>query len=233
MKSCEIIKLSERMSIPKELSSVFLEIYLSKNFDHLFCLVESQARIWLFLELQDEMDDIAYFRYLGETLTFTYVSFDPELFKYLWSHPNRDVSLRNHMMSKEERSILYELPPEVTIFRGNSIHKEVGFSWSLYQRNSDAFCKKSAHPERGQLVEGIRHKSKIIAYFSRENEILIDPKNVVIITRTLIEPGESVNICRINRHDQVWHQIKKSVSYKKIKNSISYSYVKGDQNEPY
>jgi hypothetical protein len=228
MKPCEIIKLSERMSIQKDLSRMFLKACLSKDFDKLFCLVESQARIWLFLELQDEMDDATYFRYLGETLTFTYVSFDPELFKYLWNHPNRDLSLRNHMMSKEERSILYELPPEVTIFRGNSIHKEVGFSWSLSKEIATPFAKRH-HPQRGQLIEGTCHKSKIIAYFSREKEILIDPKHIVIQVRTFIEPGESVNTYRINRHDQVWHQIKKSASYKKIKKSISY--VKGNQND--
>lgn len=229
MKSSEIIKLSERMSIQKELSSMFLESYLSRKFDKLFCLVESQARIWLFLELQDEMDDIAYFRYLGETLTFTYVSFDPELFKYLWSPPNRDLSLRNHMMSEEEISVLYELPSEVIIFRGNSIHKEVGFSWSLSKEIATPFARRH-RPQRGELIEGTCHKSKIIAYFSREKEILIDPKDVVIHVRTPIEPGESVNTYRINRHDQIWHQIKKSVSYKKIKNSISY--FKCTRNDP-
>lgn len=216
MNNAKIIKIFEALSIPKEILRLGIEAYLSRDFDQLFCLVETQAQIWLFLELQDEMDDTTYFCHLGKILTFTYVSFDPALFKYLLNNPYRDLSLKNNMMSKEELDTFVKLPLEVIIYRGNVVGKEAGFSWTLSKDIAITFARRH-FPHAGQLLMGTCLKSNIIAYFSREEEIFIDPRDVIIHTKEPVEAGERINTFRINGHDQVWHQIKKSASYKKIK----------------
>lgn len=223
----KIIKIFEALSMPKEFSRLGVKAYLSEDFDQLFWLVESQAKIWLFLELQDEMDDAIYFRRLGEILVVTYVSFDPELFKYLLNPPNRDLSLKNNLMCKEELYIFNELPAKITIFRGNAADKEAGFSWSLSKDVALPFARRH-FPHPGQLLMGTCLKSKIIAYFSREEEIFIDPRDVAIHTKESVEAGERINTFRINGHDQVWHHMKKSASYKKIKNAAKRGSVRND-----
>jgi hypothetical protein len=223
----EILKILEIEAIPEELFRVAKEAYSSKKFDQLFCLVGSQARIWLFIELEDEMDDTTYFRYLGKILTFTYVSFDPDLFKYLLNPRRRDLTLRNSMMSKEELDTFTQLPSEVTIFRGNVEGKEAGFSWSLSKDVALPFARRH-FPHPGQLLMGTCLKSKIIAYFSREEEIFIDPRDVAIHTKESVEAGERINTFRINGHDLVWHHMKKSASYKKIKNAAKRGSVRND-----
>ncbi|MDB2613621.1 hypothetical protein N9Y92_00495 [Chlamydiales bacterium] len=204
---------------PIELEENCQKLYQEKKFSQLLMTVNSQARIWLFLEIQDELDDESYFRLLGEVLTFTYISFDSELFLYLLHHPSRPASLRHNVMSNEEQKFHDKLPPEILIFRGAKVGNRDGFSWTLNKETAMKFAKRHS-PLPGELLTGKCHKNKLIAYFSREEEVLIRPNHVIIEHALLIDPEEQKNNLRINHHTETWKHIKSSETYKKFKKNI-------------
>lgn len=204
------------LSIPKDLLTIAVVAYKEKNFARLFSLLDSQARIWLFIELQEEMDDVTYFQILGDILVFTYTSFDPELFKYLLKPSNRDPILRINMMTKEEQDIFAKLPSTIEVFRGTTESKELGYSWTLSKDIAKSFARRH-FPFEGRFLKGTCFKSSVIAYFSREEEIFINPSDVTITSRKPVKAGEGTNTYRINMHNQVWNYMKNSSAYKKIK----------------
>lgn len=83
-------------------------------------------------------------------------------------------------MDEDEKTVLDELPEEVTVYRGCTKEGEDGYSWTLDKSKAEWFAKRFS---RGgaQLLEAKVPKDSVIAYLGRrgESEIVILPEDVV------------------------------------------------------
>lgn len=131
-----------------------------------------------FLILRKELDDVTYFRLLGEALTSEcYAGEFPDFTRTLLTE--RPISARHHFMDESERAYLEELPSKLTIYRGVHPSAMDGFSWTLSKKKAKNFA--DGHLNLGNDA-GIGCstclKKDVIAYFDREEEIFIDLQDV-------------------------------------------------------
>jgi hypothetical protein len=86
---------------------------------------------------------------------------------------------RKNMMTKEEQETLNSMPDIIKIYRGFSLDElENGFSWTTNFKTAEWFTNRT----KGDFVlSGHAKKSDVVAYIKgrNEDEILIDPKNVI------------------------------------------------------
>jgi hypothetical protein len=82
-------------------------------------------------------------------------------------------------MDASEQARLAELPSEITIYRGACPVSQEGFSWTLGIEQAQYFAnRRLGLGHNASILTGTCKKRGVIAYFSREDEIFIDPKDV-------------------------------------------------------
>ena len=95
------------------------------------------------LEVKDELDDVSYWRLVGDAWTATEsVSANEDTWRELLSSPRPG---REHLTREPDRAVLAELPEEVTVYRGHSHDGgERGIAWTLLRDSAETFAHQFA-----------------------------------------------------------------------------------------
>lgn len=179
-KIIDVLKIAQINTVPldDEITVTIKNLYHSRNFEGLFLLLGDLEKFPCFLILREEMDDITYFRLLGNALTSEcYAGEFPDFTRALLTE--RPLSSRHHLMDVSEQVYLAGLPSEITIYRGVCPAAQKGFSWTLDKERAQRFANRylDLGGDAG-ILAGTCKKENVIAYFSREEEVFIDPKDV-------------------------------------------------------
>jgi hypothetical protein len=110
---------------------------------------------------------------------------------------NCDPSSRAHAMDEDEQAALAALPDTFTVWRG-ATHDGVadGLSWTPDKEKAMWFARRYAHPtdRPPYLAEGTVDKSEVLAYFSRETEVVLLPETIRDIKVTKLQFPLTLNL---------------------------------------
>jgi hypothetical protein len=144
-------------------------------------LHEKPYRLYGFLQIEEELSDQQYWSILGDVWTnIENISEDIQHWRRLWrsKRPNRSVA-----MDEDEREIFDTLPERLTIYRGSANRRGVrSMSWSRQPERAHWFGRRSAgfvHADYYYLATCEVRKEDVLAYFSREDEIVLFPAKCV------------------------------------------------------
>jgi len=163
-------------------ASDIIQAYENKEYEVFFFHMGSVGRFPAFLIMRGELNDDQYFHCLGICLTSECYATDyPHLIRALLSE--RSPHAQRHLMDEKEQMHLEKLPPELIIYRGVCPNFVDGFSWTLSEEKAEFFANRHSDCGRDSgIFKGVCKKQDVIAYFSREDEIFIDPENVQNVT---------------------------------------------------
>jgi hypothetical protein len=142
---------------------------------------DSSEAFGAFLVIEDDLDDISYWRILGDAWTATdAVATNEDEWRRLFSS---DRPGRENLTREPDRALLAALPEEVTVYRGHS-HEggERGLAWTLSRESAEAFALEFAHstdmghpPGEPRVATAIVPRSAIIALHQhrREGDVVI------------------------------------------------------------
>lgn len=97
--------------------------------------------------------------------------------RIIWrdTRPGREAA-----MDDDERAILASLPDEIEIFRGvRHRHAVNGLSWTPDRDKALWFARRKVYGGSPFLASGWVKKERVLAYFSRESEIVVFPEDVI------------------------------------------------------
>lgn len=161
-------------------SMIKSRIEKSKNVREVFFIIRQSYRYTFFKYIKNYLTEEDY----GELLRASWVGSE---------NPNQDVNVsvresvryfkkadKKHLMEKEEREYLKNLPDEVKVYRGVSVGREPnGLSYTDNLAMADWFSHRyDREDEKGYILEGTVKKENILAYFESENELVIDPRDI-------------------------------------------------------
>lgn len=156
-----------------------LEAFRTKNYVTYIYLHERPYRVRAFMNLIDYMNDADYWKYLGQIWTDS-ENINQERLNWirLWESDRSD---RHLVMSEEERATLEGLPDRITIYRGVSTRKGLqGLSWTIDRGRAVWFGRRFASFDSRSIFyvgEAEVEKRHVLAFFDREDEIVVFPKN--------------------------------------------------------
>jgi hypothetical protein len=142
---------------------------------------DSSEALGAVLAIEDELDDVSYWRLLGDAWTASEsVAPNEDTWRRLLSS---DRPGRENLTREPDRPLLAELPEEVTVYRGHS-HEggERGIAWTLKRDSAVAFANQFASstdlghpPGEPRLATAVVPRSAILALFQyrREGDVAI------------------------------------------------------------
>jgi hypothetical protein len=154
---------------------------------------ERPYRIGAFQEIEDELDDAAYWDLLGELWTDSEnIRQNPDVwFDLLRS----ERGSREAIMNTAEYEALQAMPDTITVYQGHTGTRDDGWSWTTARHTAVWFAHRFAELEHDDPVvtEGTVSKADVIAYFTsrNESEILVPHELVRDVTSTTLPPRES------------------------------------------
>ena len=100
------------------------------------------------------------------------------------------------LMDRDERAVLRKMLDKIVIWRGgNAGLNAEGWSWTLHEEKAVWFAQR--FPVRGHkavVLRGVVEKKDVLAYFTREDEILADPLRVNVTSKRVVpKKGTSMN----------------------------------------
>jgi hypothetical protein len=128
----------------------------------------------------------------------------PETFRALWEqvwkdaeepHQFGDVPLKLFKRAgflTDDESQWANLPPVLTVYRGQEAGHKPGISWTLNPVQARFFARRYATPEDHPVVhEGMLHKKRVLAFFDgrKEQEVVVEPKHVTTIRTRKVKMG--------------------------------------------
>jgi hypothetical protein len=159
-----------------------------------------------FLKIEHLISDEQYWTYLNDIWCLLEIS-APDLAEWLRlftsPRPHREL-----LMSGAERARLAAMPETLTIYRGYAKRRgRSGLSWTLSKDKARWFAEYATCGGRryhfcghrsggiGMIVRGQCRKGDVLAYFEKEQEIVIDPRNVSAMRSrpALLKPGTLVH----------------------------------------
>ena len=116
-----------------------------------------------------------------------------------------DASKSTASLDEDEIKTLQGLPDRVEIYRGCRNKNAKGWSWSLDYNQAVFFAERSAGVGLPLVLHGTVSKANILAYLNgrSEQEIVVDPKNVLVGTREKLARLDS----RRDSHNRVFQMI--------------------------
>ena len=156
-----------------------------KNWHSFIWLHERPYRLDAYMEVCKNMKSEEYWTVLKDIwidAEFPGVNQKVWLHLFMRKHPDR-----RKLMTGKERRVLSTYPEtDMDIFRGycGDEHQE-GISWTTSYDQASWFAKRFAGDDKSReplVAEAVCDKKNVIAYFNgrKENEILIDPKDITI-----------------------------------------------------
>ena len=156
-----------------------------KNWNRFIWLHERPYRLDAYMDICKNMKPAEYWTILRDIwidAEFPGVNQKVWLHLFMRKHPDR-----RKLMTGKERRVLGTLPKEeMDIYRGyyGDEHQE-GMSWTTSYDKASWFAKRFAGDDKNReplVAEAVCNKKDVIAYFNgrKENEILIDPKDITI-----------------------------------------------------
>lgn len=104
------------------------------------CLINKPHRLDAFLQYQDNLTDLQYWRAAGEIwTTMEFMHYDLERWDQVF---DSDRSERDSIMNQQEQDELLSLPRMIEIYRGGS---ESGYSWTLDRKTAEWFAARYGH----------------------------------------------------------------------------------------
>lgn len=102
---------------------------------------------------------------------------------------------REHMMTDHERLSLRGFPDPLTVWRGTAREDDAGWSWTADRNVADHYAWRGAMTMLSApiVLEGLVHPSDVIAYLSRQAEIIVPYAGVRVTSRrvgVLARPGQ-------------------------------------------
>jgi len=182
VKGCEfsINILESESNLERATSFIEERINESKTVREVFFIIRKSYRYTFFKYIKDYLNEEDFAELLRESWVGS-------------ENPNQDVNVsvresvryfkkadKKHLMEKEEREYLKNLPDEVKVYRGVSVGREPnGLSYTDNLSMADWFSHRyDKEDEKGYILEGIVKKENILAYFESENELVIDPRDI-------------------------------------------------------
>jgi hypothetical protein len=104
---------------------------------------DSSEAFGAFLVIEDELDDVSYWRILGDAWTASdAIAANEDEWRRLFA---ADRPGREHLTREPDRPVLAALPDPVTVYRGHSHDGgERGIAWTLLRESAEAFARQFA-----------------------------------------------------------------------------------------
>ena len=160
--------------------SCMIDTIKKKKWQDLFVLFSGEYRLAVFLLIQDRLTPKTYWKLLGEVLkSETYIAdFEYEIL-LLVNNPNKNINLRDRMMSPRDRKI-FANENRNQIYRGCTKKSIMRFSWTLDWGVALMFA--SRNPGTSYVYAAEFDKKDVIAFYENESEIFIAPKDLKNVT---------------------------------------------------
>lgn len=164
------------------------EVKYRKDVDRLMSMSNRNLlESWVMMFGQCDRDYFECFKYVWVTLECPSVNKKFWLSMFTAPRFQKREAVENWFMDKEERALFKKLPETVTVYRGCSVNKVSGISWTTDKEKAKWFAMRyNFQNKSGPLdkeccvVEGQIAKSDVLAVIlqRQESEIICDPKNV-------------------------------------------------------
>ena len=156
------------------------QIKKAQNIYHLLMLINKPYRIFFFDMVREYLSDEDY----GECLKIAWhdsefpsssPNFSPQDYVEMFKGCSKQS-----LMNEDELEVYKNLPNKIDIFRGESSGEyRMGMSWTLKKSKAEWFANRWSKDD-GSDSDGIVYsatvdKSRILAYFESEEEVVLDP----------------------------------------------------------
>ena len=172
----------ETMEAAREIKRV--QLHKCKSPFEVFFLMDKPYRLYFFSDVRNclsanDYSEILRFVWVGSENTNHTRAFTKKELKEIFA-----AAVPEHLMNADELEIFHNLPEELTIYRGMPYRRKNNvrvFSWTLSidcaEEFSSRFCSKE-----GAIYQANIDKNHIFAYFSGEEEIIVNPYKLKNIT---------------------------------------------------
>lgn len=177
------------------LQPLYEERVAAREWSRALVLVERQHRLEHLLHLMGIHGVEALLPAIGEVWQDSEsVYADGEDWAWIWirvtrTYRGRPRKTAKRVMTPKERAVFDALPDDIVIYRGYCGEGgEQGLSWTLDREKASWFARRFACHDDAQMIATMTiRKSDAIAFFEREDEIVIDGLRVDVERRVIIE----------------------------------------------
>lgn len=150
----------------------------------IFFMMDKPYRLYFFSMVKNSLSAEDY----GEVLRFSWIGSDYT--SYTRAYTKKELTaifaaaVPEHLMEEDELEVFRNLPDELTVYRGvtkKRKHNVRVFSWTLSLEFAKKFASMHCTTD-GKIFQANINKEHIFAYFSPEEEIVVNPYKLKNIT---------------------------------------------------